>query len=269
MGIKEILVHFDDSAAFESILDLAIRYASKHNATLRGLFPVANTYYEQRETGKLSTRERLEILFREKTAAANVDSEWIFPDTLFFEETVADIVTMEAYYSDLVIVGQPNPRTPSMNISMDLPEHLVKGSGRPVLVVPYAGDFEAAGDRVMIAWRSGRESARSLADAMPHLEKSEHVSIVGIDSKTIHIDGTRELARVRNYLARHGVTAEAHHVCAGNLSIGDTILNLACEHAASLLVMGAYAQNHRGSLDFSPIARHVLTHLTVPVLFSH
>jgi nucleotide-binding universal stress UspA family protein len=152
---------------------------------------------------------------------------------------------------------------------MDLPEHLVKNAGRPVLVVPYAGSFETAGDRVMIAWRTGRESTRSLGDALPLLERAEYVSIVGIDANAIHSDGNREITSVCNYLAKHEVAAEAHHKYAGDLSIGDTILNLACEKAVNLLVMGACALNRRGSLDFSPIARHVLKHLTVPALFSH
>jgi nucleotide-binding universal stress UspA family protein len=269
MGIKDILVHLDDSVASESILDAAILYAAKHKANLRGLFHVATTYYGQRDLGILPTRERLETSFREKTAAAKVASGWITAAAALREESAADIVLMESYYSDLIIVGQPNPRTTGLNISMDLPEHLVKGSGRPVLVVPYAGSFETAGDRIMIAWRTGRESARSLADALPLLEKAARVSVVGINVKVNNSDENREITNVGNYLARHGVTAEIYHEYAGDLSIGDTILNLVCEQAATLLVMGACALNRRGALEFSPVARHVLKHLTVPVLFSH
>ena len=177
MGIKDILVHLDDSAASESRLELAILYARKHQANLRGVYPIAHAYYEPREIGERSSLERVETMFREKTAAAGIASEWVFLDSPVIGVTVSDIVTTQAYYSDMVIVGQTNFRAPGLNIPTDLPERLLMACGRSVLVVPYTGSFETAGDRIMIAWKAGRESVRSLNDAMPHLEKSLYVSL--------------------------------------------------------------------------------------------
>jgi nucleotide-binding universal stress UspA family protein len=269
VGIKDILVHLDDSSAAVSRLELAILYARKHGATLRGLYPITHVYYEPREIGEQTSLERVETKFREKTAAAGIGSEWIFLDSSVIGVTVSDIVTMHAYYSDLVIVGQTNYRTPGLNIPADFPEHLVKACGRPVLVVPYTGSFETAGDRIMIAWKAGRESVRGLNDAMPHIEKAHYVSVVGVSAEVIPTDSDSHIKSVRRYLARHGVTAHTDQLCTGNLSVGDTILNFACEHTADLLVMGAYAPIRRGSLSLSPVAHHVLKHLTVPVLLSH
>lgn len=269
MGIRDILVHLDDSTAAEGRLELAILYARKHGACLRGLYPITHAFYESREIGEQSSLERIEAMFRERTSAAGVDSEWVFIDSSVIGVTVSDVVTMQAYYSDLVIVGQTNFRTPSLHIPEDFPEHLVKASGRPVLVVPYAGSFETAGERVMIAWRPGRESVRSLNDAMPHIEKAHYVSVVGVSGEALPSGSDSNILDVRNYLARHGVTARTDHVFTGDLSVGDTILNLTCEHSADLLVMGAFAPTRRGTLALSQIAQHVLSHLTVPVLLSH
>lgn len=269
MGIKDILVHLDDSAAAENRLEVAMLYARKHGATLRGLYPITHAYYEPREIGEQSSLERVETMFREKTSAAGVASEWVFIDSSVMGVTVSDIVTMQAYYSDLVIVGQTNFRSPSLHVPTDFPEHLVKACGRPVLVIPYTGPFETAGDRVMIAWKAGRESVRSLNDAMPYIEKAHHVSVVGVSAEQLHPDRDSHILSVRSYLARHGITARTDDVITGNLSIGDTILNLACEQSADLLVMGAYAPTRRGTLALSPVAQHVLSHLTVPVLLSH
>ena len=269
MAIKDILVHLDDSSAADSRLELAILYARKHGAVLRGLYPIIHAYYEPREIGEQSSLERIETMFREKTATAGVASEWIMLDSSVIGVTVSDIVTMQAYYSDMVIVGQTNFRTPGLNIPTDFPEHLVKACGRPVLIVPYTGSFETAGDRVMIAWKAGRESVRGLNDAMPHIEKAHYVSVVGVSAEAIPSDSDSHILSVRSYLARHSVTARTDHICTGNLSVGDTILNLACEQTADLLVMGAYAPIRRGNLALSPVAHHVLRHLTVPVLLSH
>ncbi|MDD5286123.1 MAG: universal stress protein [Desulfuromonadaceae bacterium] len=269
MGIKDILVHLDDSSAAERRVDLAILYARKHGAVLRGLYPIIHAYYESREIGEQSSLERIRTMFNEKTAAAGITAEWILLDSSVSGVTISDIVTMQAYYSDLVIVGQTNYRTPSLNIPTDFPEHLVKVCGRPVLVVPYAGSFETAGERIMVAWKTGRESVRSLNDAMPLVEKALNVSVVCVASEQIPSDNESQIIGVGNYLARHAVTVRTDCICTGDLSIGDTILNLACEHSADLLVMGAYAPTRRRTLELNPIAQHILSHLTVPVLLSH
>ena len=269
VGIKDILLHLDDSVAAEGRLELAILFARKHKANLRGLYPITHAYYEPREIGERSSLERVETMFRERTAAAGISSEWIFLDSSVIGVTVSDILTSQAYYSDLVIAGQTKFRTPSLNTPANLPEHLVKACGRPVLVVPYTGSFETAGDRIMIAWKAGRESARSLNDAIPHVEKSLHVSVVGVSAESVPSESDRSIISVRNYLAQHAVTVRIDRICTGNLSVGDTILNIACEQAADLLVRGAFAPTHRGTLALSPVAQHVLRHLTVPVLLSH
>ena len=270
MGIKDILVHLDDSATAENRLDTAILYARKHGAFLRGLYPITHAYYEPREIGEQPSLERIETLFREKTEAAGIASEWIFLDSSVIGLTVSDIVTMQAYYSDLVVVGQTNFRSPNLNIPIDFPEHIVKSCGRPVLVVPYSGSFETAGDRIIVAWKVGRESVRSLNDAMPFIEKAHYVSVVGVNSDLNHSDSESQITCVSNYLARHAVTARTDRIFTGDLSVGDTILNLACEHSADLLVMGAFAAPAiGGATALSPVAQHVLSHLTVPILLSH
>lgn len=269
MGIKDILLHLDDSDDQESRLDLAILYARKHGAHLRGLYPITHAYYEPRNVADKSTLKRIEASFRAKTAAAGVSSEWILFDSSVIGVTVTDIVINQGYFTDLIIVGQTNSRTPAMNIPSDFLERLVKATGCPVLVVPYTGLFETAGDRIIIAWRAGRESVRSIGDAMPHIEKSHHVSVVGVSDDADVTESDSQITDLRNYLNRHGVSVQADQIYTGNLSIADTILNIACERTADLLVMGGFAPNRRGALAFSPVAEHIIKHLTVPVLLSH
>lgn len=270
MGIKDILLHLDDSAAAESRLELAILYASKHGAHLRGIYPVAHAFYESSSVTESSGQQRIEALFRGKTAAAGVSSEWLLLDSRVIGTTVSEIVTAQAYYSDLVVVGQTNYRNPSMNVPKDLPERLVLACGRPVLVVPYTGLFVTAADRVLVAWKTGRESVRSLQDAMPHIEKSHHASVVAISPESLPAEGDEnQILQVKRYLAKHEVNAHSEQICSGSQSVGDTLLNVVCEQTADLLVMGAYAPTLRGSLALSIVAKHVLQHLTVPVLLSH
>jgi nucleotide-binding universal stress UspA family protein len=208
-------------------------------------------------------------MFREKTAAAGITSEWIRPGRSSSGLMMMDIMTTHSYYTDLVIVGQPNFKPPNLNIPSELPERLVMLCGRPVLIVPYTGHFETAGDRIMVAWRAGRESVRSLNDAMPCIEKSHHVSVVEVSAEAIPSESNDHIMHVRDFIAQHKVTARTEQVYSGDFTVGDTILNLVCEKTIDLLVMGAYVHSRRGALTLSPIASHILKHLTVPVLMSH
>jgi nucleotide-binding universal stress UspA family protein len=72
-----------------------------------------------------------------------------------------------------------------------------------------------------------------------------------------------------DFLLQHDVAASLESIVSGNFPIGDMLLNTACDRKIDLLVMGGFAPNRRGTLEMSPVAKHVLKHLTVPVLMSH
>lgn len=269
MSIRDILVHLDNSAEAAARLDLAIRYAKKHGAHLRGLYPITHSYYEPRDIGEISNVESIEALFQTRTSAAGISSEWVCLDWSVIGVSVTDIMILQAYYTDLVIVGQTNSRTPNRNVPVDLPERLVMACGRPVLIVPYAGVYETAAERVMIAWKPGRESVRTVTDALACIKKASYVSIIGVSAEAIPSDSDSHIIQVRDYLSRHNVTARTEHICAGSFSVGDVLLNLSCEQTVDLMVMGALAPNRRGVPEISPVARHVLKHMAIPVLMSH
>lgn len=269
MGIRDILVHLDNLDATGTRLELAVNYARKHDANLRGLYLATNTFFEPRNSLEQANYDRVEAMFRDKSNAAGITSEWLRPGRSSNGVSIMDIMIANAYYTDLVIVGQPNFKPPNLNIQPELPERLVLLCGRPILIVPYAGTFETAGDRVMIAWRAGRESVRSVNDAMPCIEKAHLVSVIEVSAEAIPSESNDQIIHVRDFIARHMVTARTEQVFAGDFSVGDTILNLACEKSVDLLVMGAYVHSRRGSLTLSPVANHILKHLTMPVLMSH
>ena len=270
MGMKNILVHLDNSSATVDRLDLAVRLARKHNAHLCGLYVISHQYYQPRHISEQNSLESMESLFTRKCAEAGISSQWSAIDWTVIGVSLTEIVNMRAYYSDLVIVGQTDFNGPNRSLAPEMPERLVLASGRPVLIVPYAGTFEHIGDRIMIAWKAGREATRAVNDAMPCLKLANHVSVVGVSSgSTELVDTDAVFAEVRNHLGRHGVTAETELISAGNFPIGDMLLNRASDNTIDMLVMGAYAHTRRGTLDLSPVARHVLKHMTVPVLMSH
>jgi len=272
MALKDILLHVDNSPSCSRRLDLAISLAKRHGAHLKGLYVLSHSYYAPRHgMGATEAARKAEELFSERTSQAGISAEWLFADWSVVGVTVTEILNLYAYYTDLVIVGQPDHSSPDQSTPLDLPERLGLGTGRPLLVVPYAGDFSAIGERVMIAWKSGREAVRAANDALPILEKAGRVTVVTISlagsSDSNDADNSQSIC---THLGRHAVNATHEQIYASSsMSVGDMLLNHACEQNMDMLVMGAYAQSRRGVFMFSPVARHLLNFMTVPILISH
>ena len=61
---------------------------------------------------------------------------------------------------------------------------------------------------------------------------------------------------------------EIHNREGNDVSVGDIILNAASDYGADLLVIGAYGHSRVRELVLG-VTRHLLRHMTVPVLMSH
>ena len=266
MEFKNILVVLDYSPACIARLDLAIELAKRHTAHLSGLYAVSHAFFELKDNEAARHAEQVQTDFIERAGRAGVDARWIGVDWSVVGVSVPEIVNLHAYYSDLIVVGQDEPGATEKNIPQGLPERVVLGSGRPVLIVPYAGNLPTLGERVMVPWKAGRESTRAVNDSMPFLQKAGEVRVVEVNSL---LPGISHAEMLCEQLARHGVTAHPEHIVAGDISIGDALLNRIPEEGIDLLVMGVYAHTRLGSLVVGDVARHILRHMTVPVLMSH
>ncbi len=272
MAIKDILLHLDNSPSCLSRIKLAIQLAQIHGAHLKGIYILPHIYYAPRQDlGAAESARNAEELFSSTTADAGISAEWLYVDWTVVGVSVNEILNLYAYYSDLIVIGQPDQSTPDHNTPFDLPERLGLGTGRPLLVVPYTGTFSSSVDRVMIAWKSGRESSRIVHDALPILLKAQHVCVVTVGAQDSFDDSVEhDVKTLCNYLARHGIAAEHDQILTTtNFPVGDALLNHACEQKMDLIAMGAYAPTRRGNFVLGPIARHLMNHMTVPVLISH
>lgn len=271
MQFKDILVLVDDSPQSAARIDVAISLAKRNGAHLTGLYVITHSHYSPLQEGAAERMEEARRQFSDKTSSASVDAEWSCVDWPVSGVSMAEIVTRHGYYKDLIIVGQvPKGQIPkgTGEAPSDLPERVVKASGRPVLVVPFAGSFPEVGSEVMVAWNGGRESVRALRDAMPFLQFAERVSVLAVRPADAEQVGN-PAADLAHHLDRHGVKAEVDTVVAGELPVGDIMLNAAWEKGCNLLVMGAYTYSSRGTLALGAVARHILDHMPMPVLMSH
>lgn len=268
MSIKDILVHIGNSQHSAAVLELAIGLARKHQAHLTGLHVITHRHYIP--DGEADTRvEEAEAMFREKTARAGISADWRSVNWPVVGVHVSEVVNLHAYCKDLVIVGQTERGSRKGDLDHELPERVILGSGRPVLIVPYAGTFTDVGDKVMVAWKSGRESTRAVNDAMPFLQAAREVRVMAISSTDYTESADKgPCDEICTHLARHGIRAEGERFAIEEISVGDVLLNQVWEEGCNLLVMGGYART-TGGFELGPIARNILEHMTAPVLMSH
>lgn len=265
MALKDILLHLDLSSGSSARLDLALRLAREHGAHLRGLFYFASGLsIGEAEVAKAKSD------FTGKAAAAGISADWLFVDWSVTGVTIAETLTIYSYYSDLLIIGQPDPSDANRTTPADLPERLGFAIGCPLLVVPFAGNFETAGERVLVAWKGGRESARAVKDAMPLLERAKHVGIVSVGTPiSPDAAGVSISAQLAAHLACHNVKAGYEQLFAPDgFPIGDLILNHAFDEKIDLLVMGGHIRTSRGELLLGPVFAHLLRNMTLPLFLS-
>lgn len=283
MSYKDLLVHLDDTKANRKRLEAALALAERWGAHLTGLYCVGR--YEARGyvqiPGEVVARRRQEeeeaarvrlSEFEEAAARAGV-SATARTATVAMSD-VAREVALHARYSDLAILGQPDPDEDYPNAGPII-EEVVFASGRPTLLIPYIGASTRngaieLGRRVMVAWDAGREATRAVNDALPLLKAAEHVDLIAVNPiKGQRRHGDEPGSDIALHLARHGVKVEVHSLEARDMGAGDVILSRLSDEGSDLLVMGAYGHSRLRELVLGGVTRSVLQHMTVPVLMSH
>jgi len=269
MNFKDILVHIDNRSTCVSRLNVAIQLALQHQARLTGLYVIPHPYYASHHVDPQQLAEEARKRFESKVAEARLKSEWVCVDSLKSGLDMAQALNLQAHYRDLLVISQTDLAAPDRTIPPDLPERAVLGAGRPVLIVPYAGEFLTLGRRVMLAWRGGPESSRAQNDALPLLRQADLVRVLSVQGP-----GGDESFQVHNadicrHLLHYGINASGEKLTTAGLSVGDLILNRCADEGIDLLVMGAFAQSRRGHQTLGEVGRYLLEFMTVPVLMSH
>jgi nucleotide-binding universal stress UspA family protein len=266
MPLKNILVHLDVSDHSAARLSLAVGLAQKHQARLTALYIIAHKYYEPLHIDAEVRTRQVQDQFNEITAATGVQAELLTVDWKVTGTSVAEIINLHAHYADMVIIGQADHDSDDKDTPSDLPERVLLGAGRPVLITPYAASYKECGTRVLVSWKPGREAARTVNDAMPLMTLADVVIVLAMNPTEAELSEGEKLSA---YLACHGITARAEQKISIDISIGDVLLNRASDEGIDLIVMGAFAQTRLGTPTLGDVARHILKYMTVPVLMSH
>ena len=269
MNFRDILVHIDHRSTCANRLSLATRLASGHGAKLTGLYVIPHPYYASHTVDAQQLAETARGHFVQAAEAAQLTFEWICVDSLQSGLELSHSLNLHTHYHDLLIISQTDLAAPDRTIPPDLPERAVLGAGRPVLIVPYAGEFDVPGKNVMLAWRGGPESSRALHDSLPFLIHAEQVRVMSVQGVGGDESYRAHNADICRHLLHYGIHAIGEKRVSGDLSVGDMLLNRCADGGIDLLVMGAFAQSRRGHQTLGDVGRYLLEFMTVPVLMSH
>ena len=288
MALRDILMVLGDAPANEQQLALTLALAARHGARVSGFCPLdllavprpamellgygeamATDQEAAQPSAVAAHAEQLETVFREELGRFGVAGAWHVGDS----DPPAALLRL-AHQSDLIVFGQPQPEGALPGRAADLMQHVLLEAGRPLLVVPYAGTFDALarleGFHALIGWTETREAARAVHDALPLLAAAGAVTVLTIlTGRDAPIDGEPPAAELAQHLQRHGVAATAVRIVTDGIPDSDALLSYACDVSADLLVLGGYGHSPLRERMWGGVTRDVLRHMTLPVLMSH
>jgi nucleotide-binding universal stress UspA family protein len=284
MGLKDLLVVLDGTARDEVKLTLAFNLARRTDAHVRGLcvlehllpadmtfafgsYPEAwmmPEFARQIEAKTKARADEVETMFRNRLQGESVRGVWELKS-----DALLPSVLQFARSSDLVVIGQFDPDHPGPAFARTLIEDVLMASGRPLLIVPYAGHYETVGSNVLVGWSPTRESARTLHDALPLMTPKARVTVITAES-TPSASGALPTADAAEHLKHHDLEASAARtVLADQVTAADALLGYAADNGCDLLVTGAYGHSRTREMVLGGVTRDLLRHMTLPVLMAH
>ncbi|MET3494441.1 universal stress protein [Variovorax boronicumulans] len=270
-----ILVHLDGTERAEVRLRLAHRLAARFGSAVTGFFAVSpRVLAVLPPMGGLPPMPMAGGIDADHRAHAAAVFERLLQDHAnrsdwheLRGEPVIESFIRRALTCDLMVLGQRNPRdVAGFDVPGDFVEAVMLGSGKPALVVPFSGRVSPTPEKVLVAWRPTRESARALCTALPLLQRAREVHLVACTD-----DGhdASPMSHLRDYLRLHGVERMKEHEAPQDRNVGEALLSLAERTGAGLLVMGAYGHSRARELVLGGATRTVLASATVPVWMAH
>jgi nucleotide-binding universal stress UspA family protein len=273
--LRSLLVHFDASSQSLARLRLAHAWAKSNKdaavqvTALYATVPLAlRLGYDLLGGGTASTFSMLSALDVERHLFERErgDDGLLRWADLGNEPLVTDFATC-AFCSDLMVLGQHNPESVTdTGVAADFVPSVLLDSGKPGLIVPCSGDFDHLGDKVLVAWKYTRESARAVASALSILRRAKRVHLALPSNAQGAPPGGLD---VFAWLRAHGIEAQVHHDAVDSHTPGEDLLSLASDVNADLLVMGCYGRSRMREWIMGGASRTVLGSMTLPVWMAH
>lgn len=278
MSYRDILVQIDDRPASMARAEAAAVLAARLKCRLTGVFLKSNfiNNYMAAEALAYMSPGAIDSVLKEQAAAvqkasaasreaferaagsAGVDSDWLTVDGDSNEALIA-----RARRFDLTVF--PTAATASLGLHRISAGALGLASGGPLLVVPDRGVGATCGERVLIAWKGSRESARALRDAWPLISGAKTVHILVVSPQG---EGGPD-GLLQRHLEHHGCKADLIVDPSHDASAGDILRKQAKALNADLIVMGLYGRPRLQEIVLGGVSHDLLDDPPCALLVSH
>jgi len=274
MSCKDILVVVDASETSLNAVKCAANLAASHEAHLTGLYlgynpmtgfaeaQIPSDLLQQHQDNLARAEQQARSTFEEACRATGISGEWRAA-----WEVQTSALMLNARYTDVVAMSAGAANTADM-IAHRYADSVVIAAGRPVLLFPDSYKWNRGFQRIMVAWDGSREATRAVHDALPFLTQAQRVVVMEITGRD-DAESRDPASDIAKHLARHGVQTETAHAPKGDISIGDQLLDESVDKSVDLLVAGAYGHSRLREYALGGVTRHLMDHLTIPMLFSH
>lgn len=282
MTYRSLLVHLDRDRRAEARIAYALRMARATGCHLVGAAPTGEmplaaevaledsaSLVDYAEAAWTALRRRSQAAQAQFDAACRTAGLHSYESVSEHADKARSLVRL-SHCSDIVVLSQADPQEPDFALARDLVADVVLLSARPTVLLPFAGEFDGAAARILVAWDDSREAARAIADALPLLRLAQCVQVATWNESTAVDDRvwSERQEALRRWLAWQGVTA-ALHVTNRDVGASEAMLSHAADFQADLIVMGAYGHARWSERVLGGATSGMLDAMTVPVLMSH
>lgn len=280
MNFRTILVHLDRSGRSAARAALALQWATVHESHLVGLVPtglydglipadaIATGMTDYIADAAAHLRLRAEAISREFRADIHESGHLSYEVRLVDGATI-DAVVRHGRASDLLVLGQDDESDAKDTPVRALVQQVLLEAGRPLLIVPSAGNFSGPAKNVVVAWDGSRESTVAIHAALPALRRASRVTLLSFRHPGDEGDERRLLVpEMIQFLLRQGIQARSEREVT-EIDIADALLSRVSDLDADLLVMGGYGHSRLRERVLGGVTRQILAQMPVPVMMAH
>ena len=174
------------------------------------------------------------------------------------------VLASESRLVDVIAMSRPsNHRVGGSGVGA-LHESLMLRSGRPVLIVPPAPEWQAHKvDHAAIGWNDSVEASRALSMTLPWLTQMKKVSVLVSKKREAGVE------EVTGYLKRHGCKADYHVIGGRGGNVGKKMLNSCNEIGAEFLVVGGFSHTRTRQRLFGGVTSYLLSNTDIITVMAH
>lgn len=273
MSINTILLKLDNEGDAARLVDVARDVAARLDAHVTGACVVGPDHHPAAMVGRAASAgfermldeaaaERagaLRRIFSAIMSGSELSWSW---STLAGELVPA--LAEESLYADLLIDGLSTTHDLESRLAGSEDDDLLLKCACPVLLVPES-PVESVGSHIAIAWKPGREAARSVHQSVPLLRRAEQVTVISVQPDAANGEGLQPLL---TYLERCGIKAETRLEIARRGEEPQRIRETVEVIGANMLVMGAYSHSRLREMLLGGVTHDILAHMAVPCFMS-